>query len=157
MNFYSFVCQWLKFIIEFAIAPNVWPRSLRPSSINSRQSFFSLCFGFSVTKRRFHLNVLLFYKYKLWPLNTFHTDDDTTVRAENWPKMIFYGARERSTRDTHTILCAIHRFTWTTIGVSIKYIYFVFFFFFQIKPRIGARIKTNGENNNAFCIINERN
>lgn len=30
--------------------------------------FFPLILVFSVTKRRFHLNVLLFCKYKLWPL-----------------------------------------------------------------------------------------
>lgn len=102
--------------------------------------FFPSVLVFSVTKRRFHLNVLLFCKYKLWPLKhvlhrRWHNEKEkkkicffsvilhaVLVRLENWPKMIFYGARERSTRDIHTIHCAIHRFTWTTIGVSIKYI-----------------------------------
>lgn len=86
MNFYSFVCQWLKFIIEFAIAPNVWRHNIivHVHLQQLRDNFFLVFF--SATKWRFHLNVLLFCKYKLWPLlnhvlhRRWHNDKEKNIQ-----------------------------------------------------------------------------
>lgn len=73
----------VKFIIDFAIAPNARRHTRRPCPRPFRDNIlFSFGFVLGDQTTRFHLNVLLFYKYKLWPLNTFYTDDDTMNETE---------------------------------------------------------------------------